>query len=273
MPEDQEDPRADLIWGTVPRLVDDGARRHGATEALVDGEVRLTYAQLAPEVDRYARGFVAAGVGARGPGGHLGAQLRRVDAGRAGPLAGRGRAGPDEHALQGRRGGLHRARRRAPRPWSRCAASSASTTPRCWRARTRARWRGSSCCATTSGVAAGPGRGGTVPVVGLGDFLAAGDAVDPSVTAARAAAVRARRHLRPHLHLGHHRSPQGGGDDPRPVAAHVRDLVVHRRSGRRRPLPRRQPVLPHLRLQGGHPGLPHGRRHHGARGGLRRERP
>ena len=62
-PADQEDPRADLIWGTVPRLVDDAALRHGNTEALVDGDVRLTYAQLAQEVDRYARAFVAAGVG------------------------------------------------------------------------------------------------------------------------------------------------------------------------------------------------------------------
>ena len=62
-PADQEDPRADLIWGTIPRLVED-AVRHGATEALVDGQVRLTYAQLAPEVDRYARGFLAEGVGA-----------------------------------------------------------------------------------------------------------------------------------------------------------------------------------------------------------------
>ena len=33
--------------------------RHGAAEALVDGDVRLTFAQLAEEVDRYARGFVA----------------------------------------------------------------------------------------------------------------------------------------------------------------------------------------------------------------------
>ena len=61
-PPEQEDPRADVIWGTVPRLVEDGAVRHGAAEALVDGERCLTYAQLAPEVDRYARGFVAAGV-------------------------------------------------------------------------------------------------------------------------------------------------------------------------------------------------------------------
>ena len=63
-PADQEDPRADLIWGTVPRLVDDAALRHGSAEALVDGALRLTYGQLAEEVDRYARGFVADGLGA-----------------------------------------------------------------------------------------------------------------------------------------------------------------------------------------------------------------
>ncbi len=63
-PTEQEDPRADLTWGTVPRLVDDAAQRHGAIEALVDGDLRLTYSQLAPEVDRYARGFLSAGVGA-----------------------------------------------------------------------------------------------------------------------------------------------------------------------------------------------------------------
>ena len=63
-PADQEDPRADLIWGTVPRLVDEAALRHGSAEALVDGALRLTYAQLAGEVDRYARGFLAAGLGA-----------------------------------------------------------------------------------------------------------------------------------------------------------------------------------------------------------------
>ena len=61
-PVDQEDPRADLIWGTIPRLVEDAAVRHASTEALVEGDLRLTYAQLAPEVDRYARAFVAAGV-------------------------------------------------------------------------------------------------------------------------------------------------------------------------------------------------------------------
>jgi acyl-CoA synthetase (AMP-forming)/AMP-acid ligase II len=61
-PAEAEDPRADLIWETVPRLVEDAATRHASTEALVDGDLRLTYEQLAPEVDRYARGFVAAGL-------------------------------------------------------------------------------------------------------------------------------------------------------------------------------------------------------------------
>src|SRR5580692_5514957 len=61
-PADQEDPRADLLWGTVPRLVEDAAVRHATLEALVEGDVRLTFAELASEVDRYARGFVAAGV-------------------------------------------------------------------------------------------------------------------------------------------------------------------------------------------------------------------
>jgi acyl-CoA synthetase (AMP-forming)/AMP-acid ligase II len=59
-----EDPRADLTWGTIPALVAQGSRRHPDNEALVDGDVRLTYAQLPDAVDLYARGFVAAGVAA-----------------------------------------------------------------------------------------------------------------------------------------------------------------------------------------------------------------
>ncbi len=61
--EGDEDPRADLTWGTIPHLVEDGAARFGHTEALVDGAHRLTFGDLAPAVDRYARGFMAAGVG------------------------------------------------------------------------------------------------------------------------------------------------------------------------------------------------------------------
>ena len=59
---DDEDPRADLTWGTIPNLVDRASEHRGTGEALVDGDFRLTYARLAGAVDEYARGFVAAGV-------------------------------------------------------------------------------------------------------------------------------------------------------------------------------------------------------------------
>jgi acyl-CoA synthetase (AMP-forming)/AMP-acid ligase II len=60
-PED-EDPRADLTWGTIPNLVTQGSGRHATNEVLVDGDFRLTYGELPEAVDAYARGFVAAGV-------------------------------------------------------------------------------------------------------------------------------------------------------------------------------------------------------------------
>jgi acyl-CoA synthetase (AMP-forming)/AMP-acid ligase II len=66
-PED-EDPRADLTWGTIPNLVTQNSLRHPANEVLVDGDFRLTYAELPDAVDAYARGFVAAGVE---PGGRV----------------------------------------------------------------------------------------------------------------------------------------------------------------------------------------------------------
>ena len=47
---------------TTPGLVRDAARRFGEREALVDGDVRLTYAQLAEQVELVARGLIARGV-------------------------------------------------------------------------------------------------------------------------------------------------------------------------------------------------------------------
>jgi len=46
-----------------PNLVADSAQRHAGNEALVDGDVRITYAELGEAADLYARGFVSAGVG------------------------------------------------------------------------------------------------------------------------------------------------------------------------------------------------------------------
>ncbi|MCC5952770.1 MAG: fatty acid--CoA ligase family protein [Acidimicrobiia bacterium] len=47
---------------TVAELVVRAADRFGATEALVDGELRLTFAELAAEVDRAARGLIGSGI-------------------------------------------------------------------------------------------------------------------------------------------------------------------------------------------------------------------
>jgi acyl-CoA synthetase (AMP-forming)/AMP-acid ligase II len=59
---DLEDPRGDLVWGTIPALVDWAAARFGEQEAVVDGDVRLSFAGLADRVDEVARGLVAAGL-------------------------------------------------------------------------------------------------------------------------------------------------------------------------------------------------------------------
>ena len=57
-----EDPRGDEVWGTIPALVDWAARRFGGDEAVVDGEVRLSFTELAAAVDEVARGLVAHGL-------------------------------------------------------------------------------------------------------------------------------------------------------------------------------------------------------------------
>ncbi|MEX2293253.1 MAG: FadD3 family acyl-CoA ligase [Acidimicrobiales bacterium] len=54
--------RGDLEWGTTPALLRSAADRFGDAEAVVDGDVRLTFSALAVEVDAAGRAFVAAGV-------------------------------------------------------------------------------------------------------------------------------------------------------------------------------------------------------------------
>ena len=267
-PAGQEDPRADLIWGTVPRLVEDAATRHGAIEAIVDGDVRLT--------------FVAAGVGGRplrpraswppasvpetgwrsGPPTAPNGCWRALGALRAGAVL-----VPLEHALQRWRGRLHPAhlgrhdvgdRSGVPRcRLSRHAGGGGHGRARAHRAAQRRGWR------------ATPPR---VPLLGLREFLGGRRGGGPRRDGGPGGCGRARRHLGPHLHLGHDRLPQGSGDDPGPDAAHLRHLVLHRWPGSGRSLSGRQPLLPYLRLQGGHPGLPHGRRDGCSRAGLRRGR-
>ena len=186
-PPDQEDPRADLVWGTVPRLVEDGAGRHRSAQALVDGERGLTYTQLAPEVDRYARGFVAAGVGA---GDRVAVwapncaewMLAALGLLRAGavlvPLNTRFKGG--EAAYIVRNAGVTtlltvRGFLGADYP----AMLAGEDTGRLGRI---------VLLHDEGGKATGEPTG--MPVVGLDDFLAAGDGIEPAATAARAAGVQ-----------------------------------------------------------------------------------
>jgi acyl-CoA synthetase (AMP-forming)/AMP-acid ligase II len=53
-----------MVPNTVPALVEYAATTHGDREALVDGEVRWTFAELAAEVRRAAHAAVSRGIGA-----------------------------------------------------------------------------------------------------------------------------------------------------------------------------------------------------------------
>lgn len=61
-PADTEDPRADLRWGTTGALLADIARRLPRQEAIVEGDLRLTYEELDAAVTAAARAFLAAGL-------------------------------------------------------------------------------------------------------------------------------------------------------------------------------------------------------------------
>ena len=60
--EQAEDPRGDRQWESIPNLVASAAKRFGSTEALVDGETRLSFADLADQTMQATRAVIAAGV-------------------------------------------------------------------------------------------------------------------------------------------------------------------------------------------------------------------
>lgn len=57
-----EDARGDLRWGSIAGLVRTAAGQYADREAVVDGRVRISYAQLGERVERAAAAAVAAGV-------------------------------------------------------------------------------------------------------------------------------------------------------------------------------------------------------------------
>ena len=56
------EPRGDLLWGTIPALVAAAAESFGEREAVVDGDVRLSFAGLSAAVEQATRAAMAAGV-------------------------------------------------------------------------------------------------------------------------------------------------------------------------------------------------------------------
>ncbi|MGZ4709346.1 MAG: FadD3 family acyl-CoA ligase [Acidimicrobiales bacterium] len=59
MPSDMTNPDLPL---TIPAVVERAAARFGSLEGLVDGDLRLTFAEVADQVDLAARAFIASGV-------------------------------------------------------------------------------------------------------------------------------------------------------------------------------------------------------------------
>ncbi|MDX6740973.1 FadD3 family acyl-CoA ligase [Actinocorallia sp. A-T 12471] len=62
-PDGFTDPRGDLRWGTTGTLLADAAARLGDAEAIVDGDLTLTFTALDAAVTEAARAFLAAGLG------------------------------------------------------------------------------------------------------------------------------------------------------------------------------------------------------------------
>ena len=54
--------RGDQVFGTIPRMLTASAERFGGLNALEDGALELTYAQLAAQVEGAARGLIGLGV-------------------------------------------------------------------------------------------------------------------------------------------------------------------------------------------------------------------
>ncbi|WP_326655977.1 FadD3 family acyl-CoA ligase [Streptomyces sp. NBC_00385] len=54
---------AEMAWRSIPELVRSAGERFGGSEAVVDGDLRLTFAELADRVRRTAGAFASSGVG------------------------------------------------------------------------------------------------------------------------------------------------------------------------------------------------------------------
>ena len=101
-----EDPRGDLRWGSIPGLVADAAARFGDAEAVADGDVRLSFAQLERDALRVTGAAMAAGIH---PGDRVAMwapNMAEWIVAALGLRRGGGGPGAAQHPLQGPRGRL-----------------------------------------------------------------------------------------------------------------------------------------------------------------------
>jgi acyl-CoA synthetase (AMP-forming)/AMP-acid ligase II len=171
----------------VPRLVEDAATRHASTEALVDGDFRLTYEQLAPEVDRYARGFVAAGLGVGDRVGIWGPNCAEWMLAALGVLRSGGVVVPLNTRFKGAEAAYI----------LRNSGATMLATVRGFLGFDYPAMLGAEDVAPLERIVLLRDEGSdhrvenlAVPIIGLADFLAEGERVDPQTTSARAAALQ-----------------------------------------------------------------------------------
>lgn len=205
------------------------------------------------------------------PGRHLGAEHPGLDRRGTGRGVGGRRAGPAQHPVQGRGGGGRPAARRG------AAAVRDGHLPRHLVRGVAAASGGGGPGRRPAARPAGPGTRGRalrgrsrrIPhLEGLPGERRGGGVGGRAREGGRG---RRSQSLGHHLHLGHDGPPQGRRDHPRADAAGVRHLERAGGPGRRRPVPHRQPLLPHLRLQGRGDRLPDAGRDDDPPAGVRRE--
>ena len=247
---------------SIPHAVRLAARRHPRLEALVDGDLRLTFAQLEQAMLASVRAMMAIGVlpgdrvavwapnsarwvlaalGVLGAGGVLVPINTRFKGEEAAYVLERSGArnlvvvtdflGQDYLGMLAEgRAGLGRA---APRPCGGRLGEGGGGPPRLGRV---------------------PRGRGHRPDAGSRGGHRRGDLADP---------------VRHHVHLGDDRSPQGRDAHPRPVAARARVAGQGHGLPRGRPVSDRPALLPHVRVQGRLDGLHRPRRDHPSGGRLR----